>query len=149
MKHLIVVVAAIAVGALGGCKKPATAAGADVLSHHGRYAGIGIYEAGPQWSKIVVAGQPATAVGAGAAKTSDDDEIIVVVDSNTGEIRQCGNLSGYCVGMSPWAKGLVAAQAVPVSLTDHTRTIGALTPASPSDAAASDAAAAASSAASR
>ncbi len=38
---------------------------------------------------------------AGKAGLADDEQVIVVVDSDTGEIRQCGALSGYCVGLRP------------------------------------------------
>ncbi len=51
---------------------------------------------------------------AGKAGLADDEQVIVVVDSDTGEIRQCGALSGYCVGMRPWDHGV--SQTLPASL---------------------------------
>ena len=64
--------------------------------------GIGIYPAGRD---VAAAGRaPTAAADACRARRCDDDEqVIVVVDSQTGEIRQCGNLSGHCIGMNPWA----------------------------------------------
>lgn len=55
------------------------------------------------------------------ARLSDDEHVVVVVDSLTGEIRQCGDLSGYCVGMNPWAKPLGALQTAPVRLAPAPR----------------------------
>lgn len=36
-----------------------------------------------------------------------------------GELRQCGNLSGHCIGFNPWAKPLEAGQSAPVQLLKH------------------------------
>ena len=63
---------------------------------------------------MVVANAPKDS---GASKLSDDDQVIVVVDSTTGELRECGNLSGYCVGLQPWARP--APQTAPVVLAKH------------------------------
>ena len=113
MKSHFLIVALLALG-LTSCGKPA---GDTQGPHgHGRYAGVGLYFPGALWSKMV-AGAPAT--DPSKARTTDDDEVIVVVDSETGEIRQCGNLSGYCVGMNPWTKALLASQTLPVQLTEH------------------------------
>jgi hypothetical protein len=111
MKKLVIIVVAVAVG-LGGCVKKSADAENDA-SAHGRYSGIGTYVAGRLWQKMVVADNKDQT----AAKLLDDDQIIVVVDSHTGEIRQCGNLSGYCIGMNPWTSH--AAQNAPVKLTIH------------------------------
>src|SRR5688572_21142023 len=80
---------------------------------HGRYAGIGTYSAGQLWSRMAIGVKPADKA---AATIQDDDEIIVSVDSYTGEVRQCGNLSGYCIGMNPWTG---ETQATPAKLTAH------------------------------
>jgi hypothetical protein len=102
----------VAACGLAGCgAHPARTA-----SHHGRYVGIGAYSAGALWSKMAVANPPRDP---SAAKTADDEHVIVVVDSDTGEIRQCGDLSGYCIGMNPWAKPLSPSQGAPVALTAH------------------------------
>ena len=81
---------------------------------HGRFTGVGIYSPGELWSKMVggdAGGEPS------AARTADDEHVIVVVNSDTGEIRQCGDLSGYCVAMNPWTKSLLKSQDLPVRLT--------------------------------
>ena len=79
--------------------------------HGGRYLGIGIYPAGAMWQRL--AGAARSDDGA-AATLRDDEQVIVVVDSRTGEIRQCGNLSGHCIRMNPWA-----GQPGAVRLTGH------------------------------
>lgn len=85
-------------------------------SHHGRYVGIGIYSADAMWSKIVADDQPGSPK---AATTADDRDVIVVVDSDTGEIRQCGNLSGFCVRMNPWTQSLPQSHAAPMHVAMH------------------------------
>ena len=82
----------------------------------GRYVGIGIYAPGSLWQRMVAASRPANAA---AATLRDDDQVIVTVDSRTGEVRQCGNLSGYCIGMNPWSRPLDPEQAAPVNVTEH------------------------------
>ena len=79
---------------------------------NGRYHGIGIYAPGPLWERLADAGRSGDPR---AATLRDDDEVIVVVDSQTGEIRQCGNLSGHCIRMNPWA----ARPSPPVNLIEH------------------------------
>jgi hypothetical protein len=71
---------------------------------------------GQPWTKLVAA----QATNGAAARTADDQAIIVVTDSDTGEVRACGDLSGYCVGMNPWKSALPASQLAPVNLTEHT-----------------------------
>ena len=85
-------------------------------SHHGRYLGIGVYEAGRMWSRMVRANRAADPA---AATTADDEKVIVVVDSHSGEVRQCGNLTGYCIGMNPWAGPLGREQGAPIGVTEH------------------------------
>ena len=82
----------------------------------GHFIGIGIYQAGEIWSRMAAANR---ARDAAAANLGDDSHVIVVVDSRTGEIRQCGNYSGHCIGMNPWAGPLGQGQAAPVPLTRH------------------------------
>jgi hypothetical protein len=101
---------------LGGCHGGAEWRGDGSKPHRGRYAGIGIYPADKMWSEMVVADKPKDKA---AATTADDRNVIVVVDSNTGEIRQCGNLSGYCVGMNPWGHPLAGTQNTPLRLDEH------------------------------
>lgn len=101
----------LAVGALtlAGCHRIVGGEAA----HQGRYLGVGVYPAGAMWSQIVVSA-PADPKVAGL---KDDEQVIVVVDSRTGEVRQCGALSGYCIRLDPWARQ--AAQASPVVVVKH------------------------------
>jgi hypothetical protein len=98
-------------------KHPAERAGANP-AHHGRYVGIGIYGPGVPWTRMVAAQK---AKQTPAAVPIDDQAILVVTDSDTGEIRACGDLTGYCIGMNPWNKALVPSQIAPISLTEHVK----------------------------
>ncbi|MBS0295816.1 MAG: hypothetical protein JSR45_05845 [Proteobacteria bacterium] len=87
-------------------------------SSRGRYLGVGIYRPEKAWSRLADAN-----VGNGAAagaRTADDQAVIVLVDSVTGEVRACGDLSGYCIGMNPWRKDLAKSQMTPVILSPDT-----------------------------
>jgi hypothetical protein len=53
------------------------------------------------------------------SQPKDDEQIIVVLDSTTGELRHCGNLSGVCVAMNPWSKPLPASHTAPVLVGKH------------------------------
>ncbi len=123
----------LAAVALSGCKKgPAEWFDGDEGHGHGRYAGIGIYNPGAPWQRMAAA---QLAKESPAARTVDDQAIIVVVDSTTGEVRGCGDMTGYCIGMNPWNARLTAAQLAPVTLTSHARPIDETgAPAAPSDA---------------
>lgn len=83
---------------------------------HNRYTGIGVYSPGERWTKMVVANPPKDAT---IARIADDEHVIVVVDGKTGEVRQCGDLSGYCIAMNPWSKPLLPGQRAPIALTEH------------------------------
>ena len=102
--------------ALGGCHKVSSWTDDDTKPRHGRFAGIGIYPADKMWPQITGADKPKDKA---LATTADDQNIIVVVDGETGEIRQCGNLSGYCVGMNPWGHALAGKQNAPLGLDKH------------------------------
>lgn len=65
----------------------------------GRYQGVGIYSPDEVWTQQVVA---STQSDKADAILDDDGQVIVVVDSKTGEIRQCGNMSAHCTTMTPW-----------------------------------------------
>jgi hypothetical protein len=119
MKLKLIGVAVLVAAGLVGCKEPAQPVAQ--VAHHGRFAGVGIYNAGAVWAKMVVAAPPTNAV---TAQTGDDDQVIVVVDSDTGEIRQCGNYSGYCIGLNPWSKALMAPQTAPVAMARPTEQTG-------------------------
>ena len=121
-----IVACALLSGALIGCHKIEPADGAeDSPRQNGHYVGIGIYDPGELWAKMVAAPPSKTPPPASSATIDDDTKIIVVVDSRTGEIRQCGNLSGHCVGMNPWTKALLATDMGAVNLTKHAADIRA------------------------
>jgi len=104
---------------LSGCGQrtgPAVLDGAP----HGRYAGIGIFSPGKLWAQIVPADREAKQDPA-LAKLADDEAIIVVVDSRTGEVRECGNLSGYCASVQPWTR---AVSGGPIRLLKHSDEVG-------------------------
>jgi hypothetical protein len=115
MKVVAGVLVLAAALALAGCKKGGAfdMAGA---SSHSRYVGVGHYSPGPMWPQVAHADQPKDAA---RARLTDDEQIIIVMDSRTGEVRQCGNFSGVCITMNPWSKPVADAQAVPVTLGKH------------------------------
>jgi hypothetical protein len=82
---------------LAGCQDKAAPISGPTVP--GRYAGVGVYDAGHLWHAIENAPEPADS---DAARVTDDEHVIVVVDSHSGEIRQCGDHSGYCVTINPW-----------------------------------------------
>jgi hypothetical protein len=99
MKRIFAILTAAAI--LGGCDR-----GPPERAPHGpgqgRYLGVGIYDAGTLWQEQANAEPPKDPK---AATLADDTEIVVVVDSATGEVRQCGNFSGRCLAMNPWRGG--------------------------------------------
>jgi hypothetical protein len=97
---------------MAGCNQQAASSAGP--KSPGRYAGIGTFDAGRLWQQMK--GAP-NSQDTAAAKLADDEHVIVVLDSHTGEIRQCGDHSGFCVAMNPWAGG--TPEAVPVKLTKH------------------------------
>src|SRR3954447_20867483 len=100
---------------LGGCGPEHS--DADASHHGGRYQGIGVYGAGQMWQHIV---RSRSGSGDERAATPGDDEVVIaVVDSRTGEIRQCGNITGYCVRMNPWQNQLGPAQTLPAAVDSH------------------------------
>jgi len=100
---------------LGSCTKSVDA-NTSATRAQGRYLGIGIYDAGELWSKLAAVKPAKTET---EARMADDNAIIVVVDSKTGEVRQCGNLSGACIAMHPWGQPAAAGFSAPVALTGH------------------------------
>jgi hypothetical protein len=127
MRLWIITCAAVATICVSGCEKKAPdAAAADAAStgwdpfgvHHGRYVGLGIYSPQEPWTKMAGAAQSKDNP---AARPIDDQAIFVVVDSATGELRACGDLTGYCIGMNPWKKPLTPAQIAPIILTEHVK----------------------------
>lgn len=96
---------------LAGCQKSSTSE--QFGSERGRYIGAGVYAPGRLWREIARSGQSGNAP---SATLRDDEEVIVVVDSTTGELRQCGNLSGFCTTMNPW---LSPAAHAPTALVKH------------------------------
>jgi hypothetical protein len=103
MRQLAMTAAVLALAALASCSKKASDGGGGVSAWplgHGRYFGVGIFQPGRMWLQL--AHGPRTGKTA-AATLQDDEEVIVVIDSHTGEVRECGNLSGYCISLQPWA----------------------------------------------
>ena len=98
--------------ALAACNKQEAANGMEGKSP-GRYAGIGTFSAGRLWQHMT--GVP-DAKDPKAAELADDEHVIVVLDSHTGEVRQCGDHSGVCVAMNPWKSQPIVA---PMSLDKH------------------------------
>jgi hypothetical protein len=109
-------VLALVLPALAACHRGAGAAWPSGDDPHGRYVGVGIYSPGAAWTRLIQSGRPSSAV---AARLADDQAIIVTTDSATGELRACGDLSGYCVGFNPWKAPLPASQTAPAPLTVH------------------------------
>ena len=115
MRPMILVASAFCL-LLAGCQKQSgVAAEADSPKSPGRFAGIGVFDVGRLWSEMAV---PGTQKDPAPATIRDDEHIIVVVDSHTGEVRQCGDHSGYCVAMNPWT-GTGGQNVLPVKLTKH------------------------------
>jgi len=110
MKHSILIAAAAA--ALTGCGD-GPKDGVSRRGAQGRYLGIGVYAADRLWQEVA-GGQAAS--DPKVAALADDSQIIVVVDSATGEVRQCGNLSGRCIATNPW-RG--AAAPLPAAIGRH------------------------------
>jgi hypothetical protein len=65
------------------------------------------------WRQVVRSG---ASPDAALATVQDDDQVIVVIDSATGELRQCGDLSGFCIALNPWRNVGVRA---PAALLKH------------------------------
>jgi hypothetical protein len=108
---------ALACLALGGCEKPSETPSAMFgASPRGRYLGVAVYAPGRMWRQVARSGAPANAA---AATLQDDEQVIIVVDSATGELRQCGNLSGFCIAMDPWSKSAASASGAPTALLKH------------------------------
>lgn len=104
--------------ALAGCQKAGEAAPeAGKPGARGRYVGVGIYRAEAMWGQLA-SPAPTTKPDPAAATLADDDHVIVVVDTATGEMRQCGNLSGHCITSNPWAKA-TSAQPAPAAVLKH------------------------------
>ena len=105
MKRLVLL-SVIAMGLCGCGKWSSPGVG------HGRYQGVGTFPVGRMWAQM----NAAAAKDPTAGGLRDDEQIIVVVDSKTGEVRECGNLSGHCISLQPWSGAVPAA---PASLAKH------------------------------
>ena len=108
-----------------GCNRPAdpTAdAGSTTLFAPDRFHGVGLYAPQQQWSHLVDAH---SSKDERRAKPIDDQIIIVTEDSRTGEVRACGDLTGYCVGMNPWNTPLTGPRRAPVDVTQHVQDMSA------------------------
>jgi hypothetical protein len=127
----------VAAASLTGCQAAEVGGGGGHDVNRGRYTGIGIYSADAMWAKIAVDEKPADAA---SATPADDTTVIVVVDTNSGEVRQCGNLSGRCVAMNPWSRAIGKPGTAPLPLTDHADTVSNEVAASPEPADGNDSA---------
>lgn len=105
---------------LPGCGEEAAGPDGGVRSP-GRYSGIGTYDAGRLWAEMAGIEAPSDPA---AARLADDEHVIVVIDSHTGEVRQCGDYSGVCVTMNPWT-GQGSRSATPVKLNKHAAELAA------------------------
>lgn len=114
LKRTVIVAAGLGL-ALSACNRPVDDAAGLHRRAADRYAGVGLYPADRMWKQLSVS--PPN--DAARARTVDDGYVIVVVDSHTGELRQCGNLSGRCIAMNPWSATLSSPQVAPVSLIRH------------------------------
>lgn len=103
--------------ALGGCQKMSEAGPTVASSPRGRFVAVGTYTPGQVWAHLARP-KPTEAPDPAAARLDDDEQIIVVMDSATGELRQCGNLSGHCLALNPWAKD-ASTQGAPATLLKH------------------------------
>ena len=113
----VALILALSALALTGCQKAGeVAADAGKPAVRGRYVGVGIYRAETMWGQLARA-RPEQADPA-AATLVDDDHVIVVLDTATGELRQCGNMSGHCLASKPWAK-TTSAQPAPARVLKH------------------------------
>jgi hypothetical protein len=97
---------------LTGCDKSVPAWG----EHHGRYVGIGVFEAADLWSRMKSVERVTDGV---RATLADDQHVMVIEDSVTGEVRECGDFSGFCVAMNPWTKAIASERQAPVALSKH------------------------------
>lgn len=117
MCKMSVALALVAVALSGCAKREEGVAGLGNSAARSRYVGVGIYGAGRMWEQLATP-TPATPSDPAAARLKDDDHVIVVVDTATGELRQCGNLSGHCLVSNPWAK-TTTVQSAPASVLKH------------------------------
>jgi hypothetical protein len=107
----------LAAATLSGCAKGfAWPDGGNASSRRGPYGAVGLYSPSRQWTRL--AGVQASR-DPKVAKLVDDQVIIVVQNTATGEVRACGDLTGYCIGMNPWKTALVTDQIAPLRLSEH------------------------------
>lgn len=112
---------AVACGLLSGCGQGPTASPVGGRSQ-GRFAGIGVFDVGRLWSHMTV---KVSSTDPAAATIADDEHVIVIIDSHTGEVRQCGDHSGYCVAMNPWNGIGSGAPTLPTKLDKHAADLAA------------------------
>lgn len=121
MKFLQITSLFLVVSQLAGCDSAPDDSGSSGL-RNGRYVGIGVFNSGVLWSQMRVA-KPLEDIS--TARIADDEHIIVVVDTKTGQVRECGDYSGYCITMNPWTKAVDPSMELPVSLIRHASDIDA------------------------
>jgi hypothetical protein len=80
----------------------------------GRYTSVGTYTPSNAWRRLALGAKTSSP---NAATPDDDQAIIVVQDSRTGEIRACGDLTARCIGFNPWRKTVQDVDQKPLILT--------------------------------
>lgn len=115
MRKRVVAIVALAALAVTACQKPEEGVARAGQHKGGRYVAVGIYFAGSMWKHLV----RDVAVAKDLAQFDDDEQVIVVMDSVTGEVRQCGALTGHCISLDPWRTALPPTQRAPVALSKH------------------------------
>lgn len=97
---------------LAGCDPMAANAPSDAFSH-GRYSGVGVFSAGKMWAHLKTGD---VSRDLDSATVKDDESIIVIMDGKTGEVRECGNFSGFCTSIQPWTR---VVSSTPTKLDAH------------------------------
>lgn len=116
--RMILGLLALAGLALSGCQKMSETAPTDgTAGPRGRYVAVGTYAPGQVWAHLARP-EPAQPPAPGLARLDDDEQIIVVMDSATGELRQCGSFSGHCLIFNPWSAD-ASRQGAPAALLKH------------------------------
>jgi hypothetical protein len=99
-------------------RAPETPRHGSAVTSYGPYQDVGLYSPSPQWTRLAANQQEKDP---DAAKPIDDQIIVVVEDSRSGEVRACGDLTSYCIGMNPWKTDLASSQVAPIRLTEHVK----------------------------
>ena len=113
MRPILMVMAVLALASCG--QDAATDLQGGPAKSPDRYSGIGTFPTDRLWKQLA---NPPAVNDPKAASVADDEQIIVVIDGHTGEVRQCGDHSGVCVAMNPWSSS-ASPIAAPMKLTKN------------------------------